>query len=198
MICPLEKDDFPQKKSPSNLGLTLFEKTSEFYSWYLSCDMGGSKPSLFCENLSLIMQIAKLSFEGASLLSIQEELMILNQIQELSEAICNGTMKKTHLTAFIEKTLKNLIDNNPQARLISLLMKLEYKICIHNTSYVNEEIQKLFKEELKTLTNKISSSTPSFIANTISRDLEVLYKNPIDEPNFLTQFKDSIKWLYQV
>lgn len=107
-------------------------------------------------------------------------------------------MKKSELTAFIEKTLKKLIDDNPQARLISLLMKLEYKICIHSTSCLNEEIQKLFKDELTLLINKISGSTPSFIANTVSKDLETLYKNPIEEPKFLAQFKDSVKWLYQI
>jgi uncharacterized protein YpmS len=159
--------------------------------------MGLCKQSLLFENLSLIMQIAKLSCEGAALLSIQEELTVLKQIQELSEGIFNGTMKKSDLTAFLEKTLKKLIDNNPQARLISLLMKLEYKLCIHNTSCINEEIQKLFKEELNVLIHKISGSTPNFIANTVSRDLEILYSNPIDEPKFLSQFKDSVKWLHQ-
>lgn len=84
MSYPLGKRDFPLKEHVSHPGFTLFEKTFDFYTWYLSCDMGLSKQSLFFENLSLIMQIAKLSCEGAALLSIQEELMVLKQIQELS------------------------------------------------------------------------------------------------------------------
>jgi len=178
-------------------GLSLFEKAFDFYSWYLSYDISLSKQWALFETLSLIMQIAKLSFEGAALLSAQEEEEALKQLQELSEAISGGTLKKIDLTTIIEKIITKLIDNNPRAKLVALLTRLEYKVCIHNTFDVSQEVQLLFRQELYKLLQAIKRTTPSFIAGTVARDLEQLYSEPVEEKTFLKKFKDSVKWLYQ-
>lgn len=193
---PFGREGVQKNPQPTHaIGIELFERVFNFYAWYLSYDLNPSKHPLIFESLSLLMQIAKLSFEGAALLSSEEEKRILRELYELSDALSNGMLKNRDLLKSLEKILKRLVDNNPKAKLIAILMKLEYKICIHNEVSCSESFQVTFKEMLSNSLEKITSSLPNLIANTVARELETLYAAPLHVDTFLKEFKESTSLL---
>lgn len=197
---PFGRDSHGQKhdKSKHPIGIELFEKTFNFYAWYLSYDHHPSKHHRVFELLSILMQIAKLSFEGAALLSLEEEKRTLKELYELSDSLSNGKLKNQDLFKSLDKIITELTNNNSKAKLITLLMKLEYKVCIHNEGDFNESLQKKFKEILSTAFEHVDNTLPNLIANTVARDLESLYKTPLNGDSFLKKFNDAVVLLNHV
>lgn len=174
-----------------SIGIELFEKTFNFYAWYLSYDHYPSKHHQIFELLSILMQISKLSFEGAAFLSLEEERKTLRELHELSDSLSNGKLKNKDLYKSLEKTLLGLTNNNSKAKLIAVLMKLEYRICIHHEGNFNEFLQKKFKDILSDAFKYVDRSLPDLIANTVIRELELLYKTTVHGDNFLKKFHEA-------
>lgn len=197
---PFGRDSHGHKhdKSTHPIGIGLFEKTFNFYAWYLSYDHNPSRHHLVFELLSILMQIAKLSFEGAAILSLEEEKKTLKELHELSDSLSNGKLKNQDLFKSLDKIITGLANNNSKAKLITLLMKLEYKICIHNEGEFSDSLQKKFKELLSTAFTHIDSSLPNLIANTVARELESIYQTPLHGDNFLKKFNDATTLLKHV
>ena len=197
---PFGKESHGHKhdKLKHTIGIALFEKTFNFYAWYLSYDSNPSKHHHVFELLSILMQIAKISFEGASILSLEEEHRTLKELHELSDSLSNGKIKNQDLSKSLDKIITGLINNNAKAKLITLLMKLEYRVCIHNEEEFSESLQKKFKELLSTALEHIDSNLPNLIANTVARDLEALHKTTLHADTFLKKFNDTVTLLKHV
>ena len=199
MVHSSENDplSFWNKESSSNppVGIVLFEAAFDFYAWYLSYDLTPSKHHRVFESLSLLMQMAKLSFEGACILSIQEEAYLLKELREFSDALSSGMFNNHDLVQALEKMLRKLTDANPKARLIAALVRLEYKICCHNENAFNEVSHATFKQLIQNAFEKISPTLPDLIASTLSRELEALLAKPLDAHTFLQEFHNSIALL---
>lgn len=197
---PFERANHTRNNPDSKqlVGIELFEKTFNFYAWYLSYDHQPAKHHQVFELLSLLMQIAKLSFEGSAILSSDEERHTLKELYELSDSLSNGKLKNKDLHKSLEKIITHLTNNNAKAKVITFLMKLEYKVCIHNEDNFSESLQKKFKESVSNALEKIDASLPKLIATTVARDLESLYKSTLHEETFLKRFNEIITLLKHI
>lgn len=184
-----------QHISKQLVGIALFEKTFDFYTWYLSYDLNPSKHHSIFESLSLLMQIAKLSFEGGGILSLKEEQWILKDLHDLSEGLSNGKLKNQDLCYALEYLLKKLSNTNAKARLITVLVRLEYKICGHHEASYKEISHTTFKQLIQSSFQKISQSLPDLITSTLARELEKLLDKPLDADTFLKEFHNSLALL---
>jgi hypothetical protein len=195
---PFERSHHQHPESKHLVGIELFEKAFNFYAWYLSYDHHPAKNHGIFELLSILMQIAKVSFEGGAILSSQEEAHALKELYELSEALSNGQLKNKDLFNSLEKVISHLTHHNAKAKVVSLLMKLEYKLCIHHEANFGQATQKKFREIVANALEKIDKQLPSLIANTVARELDSLYKSPLDEVTFLKKFSETMTLLKHV
>jgi|GEM_PF-1891074 len=199
MAYPSESQNSLPSKEPTprdkafTIGMVLFDKAFDFYTWYLSYDLGPSKHPTVLEALAIFMQLAKLSFEGQNILTQEEEKHLVKELHELYESVANGLVHNKDLILSLEKNLRVFMDKNIRARLVAALMRLEYKHASKEDTREDSHLvlQQLIRESL----GKISSSLPDLVVFTLCRELETLGKKNLDIESVLQEFKKSLEWL---
>lgn len=183
------------KNQKSHVGLAMFDAAFNFYAWYLAHDNTPKEHTFVFEHLSEIMQIAKVSFENGIFLSAEEEKIVVNAILELSDCLSTGFSKCSDIAITLQNIIKKLTDNNPRALIESCLVKLEYKICIHNHLHLPDAEKDQIQSLIRSVESKIVPDLPDLIVNTLARDLVRILSKTTEEKDILPQFKEAIKIL---
>ena len=191
-------DHFPSdqmKEHKSHIGHAMFDAAFNFYAWYLSHDDKPTTHTIVFEYLSQIMQIAKLSCENGVFLSAKEETMVTAAILDLSDSLTTGFSKCSDIAITLETILKKLTDNNSRALICFYLVKLEYRICIHDELSISEAERRDLKTLFQSVMSKIVPELPDLVINTLARDLTRICSRATEEKDLIPQIKEAVKIL---
>jgi hypothetical protein len=130
--------------------------------------------------LSKLMRIAKLSSEGGSFLSSQEETQTTNRLFKLKEQLCDGTLKRESTISELHSLIHNIIAYNPKAKVVSYATELEYHFCILHPPSIEATYLKSY---LEGLLEHIKPSLLEIQAYAISQIMGKILENPSAHPN---------------
>lgn len=167
MLNPLFKSSSNQ---PSELGDTLFEKSSSFFAWY-EWVRRINDPVDGVRNLLTIMLISEYQT-----LTADEEKRATENFQALKEELSGGEKTFDMIPDETHRILYELIENNPKSELIYFAMKVEIAMRQVQTTPSDELV--ILMERMMML---VGSSMSTIQSEVISHSLKQFLESPFSE-----------------
>lgn len=182
------------QKVPMGFGKRLYNKVFHFYCWFLSRDINPEMHRELYKKLSIIMQIAKISFEGGYFLKEGEENTASHEFDDVTEELNSGMIKTQRLPEALQNIIKHLLIN-PKSKLVYELMHLEYFILIENPINLPSDAQEEFKLLINDAFKQITPRLSELQAQTVSRQIEKIRTSKEDN-DLILKIKDILKVIY--
>jgi len=167
MLNPLFKSHINKTGS---LGEELFEECSSFFAWYEWVRKQNDPPEGI-RDLLTIMLIAQYQT-----LTAEQEKDATQKIQDLREALGDGTRRFDQIPHDINKILDRLIEESPRSRLIYYAMQVEIAMRQTNTTPSDELV--ILMEEMMT---RVRKYMPTIQAEAICHRLEIFLETSLSE-----------------
>jgi|GEM_PF-3327593 len=181
-------DEFPLHTPLSgeseHSSLALFRDTSAFYAWFMTTERDPLAHILVFEQLSIIMQIAKVDIEGGGFLRSGPRKKALDELHGLAEHLRDGSVQRSGITGHLKHMIDTLTDSNPKASLVVQTMLIDATQSASTHSLLTK------------LREKIGPDLPDFNAACLAKEMGDLFKGA-PSPNAVNSKLQALidKWI---
>jgi hypothetical protein len=162
--------------SPSKVptGQKLFDLAASLYAWFGSIDSKPREHLPIYEELSTIMLLAKCNMNGGNYMTVFEEHQGFSTMEQLCQDLYLGNKTSKEIPDVLGIVIQGLTENNYKAKLVSLIIQLDYRLRIHPVYEKGEEVQKILKELFEELLLTINPSLNENNAQAVAQQLTMI------------------------